>query len=182
MSFGNPMDYFNAGRVGGQANSNAVGMAIEGIVAKGESLNLVQQQALAQGMASIPGKALDARLDNQSVSNYYYNPLTGEKTSIGETTKGDKIHIGPVTDAALEAWEAKQWENDPRNPLSPNYKPGGTGEDDTGISDPSADPDPNQSTLNPANQAPDFSDIINSDAGQALIRQILEKKTRGGGL
>jgi len=76
-NFGNPMDYFQAGRAGGAARSNvsAVGQAIRGILQQGQKRGLIEAQAGSNLISSMGAAQYKQGLENKANAAVTQTPL-----------------------------------------------------------------------------------------------------------
>ena len=75
--FGNPMDFFNAGRAGGAANSSSITHAVQRVVEQAEKLGLVQGQAYAQSLGGLGTAAFKHGLETTGTRDVYYSDPSG---------------------------------------------------------------------------------------------------------
>jgi hypothetical protein len=183
MSIGSPVDYFNIGRAGGAAKSPAIGMAIKNIVAQGDSIRGSQQQAFAQGLASVPGAIISNQLKTSPKPVYVYDYLTGELMNMGDVPGNADVTIPAFSEGTVEGMARldrlrKKTRTGTAVPTSTT--------DYLGSAAPSAAPAqseaPAPAPLQPRGLGPSgvSTSVINSPEAQALLQQIIREKMSGG--
>jgi len=123
------MNAFEAGRVGGAANSSSIGMMIKDVVAQADKMGIVQGQAASQGAVTLAAQNRKFAREDEPINVFTQNPMSkgftdqfGNPVEAGSITSRDKIVTPTLSDSYFqgEKIERRRLEDEAKNNTGPS--------------------------------------------------------------